>query len=165
MQPRSHIRWCQIRTAACGFVAVFLQVSVVDGKPIVCIDMGDGKDPQAVEEQLFLEMQSLTLKRGEAVAQQAQFIIVGPDLPQRALSTISEAAQPSQQSSRPGPAVAQLTGNNTDSGVSHRMLSRSVSMLLGTVPNRLQTRQAACSCDPVPTNCASADTQQALRQM
>lgn len=92
---------------------------MVDGKPIVCIDMGEGKpDLEAVEEKLLLEMQSLTLKRGEAVAQQAQFIIVGSDLPQRTLSTISEAALPSHQSSGSA-AMAQLAGGNTDGGVSH----------------------------------------------
>lgn len=69
------------------------QVSLVDGKPIVCIDVGDGQQPdlQAVEEKLLAEMQSLTLKQGQAVAEQAQFIIVGSDLPpERTLSAISE---------------------------------------------------------------------------
>lgn len=105
-----------------------MQVSVVDGKPIVCIDMGEGKpDMQAVQDKLLAEMQSLTLKEGDAVAQQAQFIIVGSDLPpQRTLSTISEGALQPQQSgasalvaaSGSAFASAQLPGGATDGGVS-----------------------------------------------
>jgi hypothetical protein len=81
-----------VRNCGCLSVSARMQVSLVDGKPIVCIDMGEGKpDLQAVEEKILAEMHSLTMKQGQAVAQQAQFIIVGSDLPpERTLSTISE---------------------------------------------------------------------------
>jgi hypothetical protein len=65
---------------------------------------------QAVEEKLLAEMQTLTLDQGEAVAKQAQFIIVESDLPapQRTLSTISEGTLPAdaQQSGDGGAAAA-----------------------------------------------------------
>lgn len=73
---------------------------MVDGKPFVCIDMGEGKpDLQAVEEKLLVEMHSITRRQGEEAAKQAHFIIVGSDLPRRALSTISEGTATAPQSS------------------------------------------------------------------
>lgn len=64
---------------------------------------------QAVEEKLLAEMQTLTLDRGEAVAKQAQFIIMESDLPapQRTLSTVSEGTLPADtQQSGDGAAAA-----------------------------------------------------------
>jgi hypothetical protein len=98
------------------------QVSVVDGKPFVCIDMGEGKpDLQAVEEKLLVEMHSITRKQGQKAAQQAQFIIVGSDLPRRgALSTISEgtvtAPQSSSSAAAPGGDAAAASRSGVTAG-------------------------------------------------
>lgn len=96
------------------------QFAMVDNKPVVCIDMGAGKpNMEQLEEKLLVEMQSITLERGEEVAKQAKFIIVGSDLPHRTLSAISEAPLPTQQSDNSGAmpfAAAGVAATSTTDG-------------------------------------------------